>query len=295
MALGLVVVLTGADASLSDGTLCTLEAHDGLGGAPLSRLRERGPMQHGQTDVGYRLDPRIFGLRFGVHGSSRSNLDTRRASLLGYLTPARDITLEFTTDAGDDRRIDCHAIGAPMGHDAAMHWEGLPVAVQFRAADPTFYNPTEKNQAFSIVVTGLAVPMPVPCDVGPDTLDKTVTISYGGSLWSYPHKIRIEGPITDPVITNNSTGDKLDFTGTSIGSGNYYDIDCRYGYKTVEDDGGTDRRYQLTDDSDLATFHLGADPEVADGDNEVNGAGTEVDSNTEVTIYWYERFDAVWG
>jgi len=291
----LTIVLSGGNVSLSDGTVATLEAHDNLGGAPLSRMRERGPMQHGERDAGYRLDPRVFSLRFGVHGSSRSDLDTRRETLLGYLTPARDITLQFTLDNGDVRRLDCHAVGAPMSHDAQQYWEALPVAVQFRAADPTFYGSTGQSQVFSIEGDGLPVPVPVPFDVGPDALDETVTISYGGSIWSYPYKIRIEGPITDPVITNVDTGDKLDFTGITIANGDYYDIDCRYGYKTVEDSGGTDRRYNLTDDSNLATFHLGADPEVASGDNDIQVTGSEVDSNTEVTLYWYERFDSVFG
>jgi hypothetical protein len=290
----LAIVIGGVDTSLSDGTLCTLEAHDGLGGAPLHRLRGRGPMQHGASDEGYRLDPRLFTLRFGVHGSSRSNLDTRRATLLSYLTPARDITLKFTTDAGDTRQIDCHAVEAPMPHDAQRHWEGLPVAVQFRAADPTFYFPTEQSQAFNIAVEGMTIPLPVTFDVGPDALDQTATITYAGSIRTYP-RLKIEGPITDPVITRVLTGDKLDFTGISIGSGHYYEIDCRYGYKTVEDDGGTDRRYQLTDDSDLATFYLAPDAEVVGGTNAIRVTGSEVDANAEVTIYWYRRFDGVFG
>jgi hypothetical protein len=268
------IVIGGSTISLCDGTLATLEAHDGLGGAPLTRLRERGPMQHGERDVGYRLDPRAFTLRFGVEGSSRANLDTRRSTLLSYLAPARDITLEFKTNAGREQRIDCHAVHAPMPHDAQRYWGALPIAVQFRAADPRFYTPGEKTHT---------------CAPGDSTA------YYYGTFWSLPHRVRITGPITDPIVTNNSTDEKLDFTGVTIASGSYYDVDCRYGYKTVEDDGGVDRRYQLTDDSDLASFHLGAEPEVEDGENAINVAGSGTDANTEVGIAWYERFIGVFG
>lgn len=114
------------------------------------------------------------------------------------------------------------------------------------------------------------------------------TIAYAGSWRAYP-VVTIEGPITDPVLTNTSTGDKLDFTGTTISSGDTYTIDCRYGFKTVKDAAGTNKIADLSSDSDLATFHLAPDPEVSSGNNALTLTGTGTDANTEVTVAYNER------
>lgn len=115
------------------------------------------------------------------------------------------------------------------------------------------------------------------------------TITYTGSFRAFP-VITILGPITDPVLTNVSTGEDLDFTGITIAGGDSYTIDCRFGYKTVKNAAGTNKIADLSSGSDLATFHLGADPEVSDGANAFTLTGTGTDSNTQVTVAYYERF-----
>lgn len=115
------------------------------------------------------------------------------------------------------------------------------------------------------------------------------TITYTGSFLTYP-TITITGPITDPVLTNVSTGEDLDFTGVTIAGGDTYTIDCRFGYKTVKNAAGVNKIADLTAASDLATFHLGADPEVSGGANAFTLTGTGTDANTTVTIAYNERF-----
>ncbi len=115
------------------------------------------------------------------------------------------------------------------------------------------------------------------------------TITYLGSFLTYPI-ITITGPITDPVLTNVSTGEDLDFTGITIAGGDTYTIDCRFGYKTVKNAAGTNKIADLTAASDLATFHLGADPEVSGGANAFTLTGTSTDANTTVTVTYNERF-----
>ena len=96
--------------------------------------------------------------------------------------------------------------------------------------------------------------------------------------------------MTDAVIENLSTGEKLDFSGYTIGAGHYYDVDCRYGYKTVTNDLGENKIAELSDDSDLATFHLGAHPEVDEGRNSLRVTGTDVNEDTEIYVNYYERY-----
>jgi len=115
------------------------------------------------------------------------------------------------------------------------------------------------------------------------------TITYAGSFAEYP-VVTILGPITNPVLTNVSTGETLDFTGITIAALDSYIIDCRFGYKTVKDAAGTNKIADLTTASDLATFHLAADPEVSGGANAFTLTGSGTTGATTVTVAYYNRY-----
>ena len=279
---------------LNEADAGRLLAHDGWGMAPLHRLVERGPLQYGETDRGFRLDPRIGTLVVGVKGSSIDDLYTQRAALINVFAPAGDdpLIVRWTRDDGTQRQIECHFVDAlSLPFDARQgYW--LRASVRLRCPDPTFYDPTGKASTFELGGGGdsLEIPLEVPMVVGTSTLDATNTITYGGNWRSYPHLIRITGPITDAVITNETTGEALDFTGTTIGAGDYYDIDLRYGQKTVEDSSGTNKIADLTDDSDLATWHLAPAPEASGGENSINVTGTSITEATSVAVNFFERY-----
>jgi hypothetical protein len=118
-------------------------------------------------------------------------------------------------------------------------------------------------------------------------------MQYDGDVASFPSIIRITGPITNPVITNQSTGEKLDFTGTTIAGGDYYDIDLRYGLKTIVDASGNDVFSDLTSDSDHATWHIAADDEVTDGINTVRVQGSSITASTKIEINYLNRYGGI--
>jgi hypothetical protein len=49
---------------------------------------------------------------------------------------------------------------------------------------------------------------------------------------------------------------KLDFAGTTIAAGDWYEIDLRYGVKTIKDSNGVNKISALSANSNLATFRL---------------------------------------
>ena len=287
------IIVGGIVYSLDDGTYCQHLGHDGVGMMPSHRLRQRGPMQHGATDLGFRGDPRTVQLALLVEGTSMSNYWTRRATLLNLFKPASDpLKLRFTLDNGDVRQLDCQYVGnMSLGSQEKMRYTHA-VGVTLSAANPAFYDPTGKSVVFALGGGGAAfeVPMAIPLDIGASTLGQTVVIDYDGSWLAYPYRIRIVGPITDAIITNLATDEKLDFDGIEIAAGVYYDVDCRYAHKTVVDDGDTNKIADLTNDSDLATWHLAADPDVADGLNGVRVTGSAVTAATQVYVQWFDRF-----
>lgn len=279
-----------------NGQYAYLVGEDGWGMAPIRRLAQRGPQQDGETDVGLRLDPRYGQLVFDIPGSSWSDLQAKRTQLLAMFGPTDDpLTIRWNR-TGTNKCIDVHYIGdldfGSGDREGYLH----RVAVTLKAPDPTFYDPTVATKTFELGGGSdtLVVPMAVPHKVGASTADMTSAINYAGTWHSFPHLIRIVGPITDCVITNILTGEFLDFTGTTIASSDWYDIDLRWGYKTVVDKNGVNRIDKLTDDSDLATWHIEKGP--APGtlsspmSNSINITGTSITATSKVEMAYYVRY-----
>lgn len=281
----LELIRGGTAYSLDDGTYCKWIGDDGWGIAPLHRLTERGPLQHGDTDRGFRLDPRIGQLALIILADTEDEMYTARATLLGLFAPAETLALRWTLP-GRTRQIDVHLVsGMTMSSTERGVW-AQKVAVTLRAPDPTFYDPAGKAVTFRLGGGGdaLVIPMEVPMVVGASVIDSSTVVDNDGDWFSYPHLIRITGPIEDPVITNETTGEKLDFTGTTIAALDYYDLDLRYGHKTVVDSTGANKIADLTGDSDLATWHL--EP----GENSIRVTGLDATEATKVEISFFMRY-----
>lgn len=177
MAFTLQAIVGSATYNLSDGNPFLLESVSGIGGAPVRRLSERGPFQDGDTDLGFRLEPRTITLSFNFRADSASDLDTHRDSLQRIFKPlsSTPIKLKFTRDDGKVRQIDCYRSGPadipliPLHRPGNLH----RAVVQVRAADPTFYDPTQ--QSISFAGTAIAVPEPLEFVQNPTN----------GQAWSY--------------------------------------------------------------------------------------------------------------
>ena len=223
----ITVIRNGTEYALNDGTYCWALADDGWGAAQLHRLSTHGPQQHGDTDEGFRLNPRIASLILSVNGSSWSDMLTKRATLLNIFSPIDELTIKWDDTS---KQIDGYFAGSMEMSSTDRAGYVQNIAVTLKCPDPSFYNPTINTVIFGIGGggTGMQVPMDVPHSVGASSIDESTSITYAGNWYSYP-TIRITGPITDACITNAATGEKLDFDGVTIAAGDYYDIDTRYG------------------------------------------------------------------
>ena len=267
-----------------------LLSYDGVGMPAFHRLIERGPLQHGITDVGYRLDERTIILVLGIYAGNEADFYDKRSELLNLFKPDTvEGVLKFEISTGEGttvRAIKGHlASGLEfVGDDKLEYFQ--KTALVIKCPDPAWYDPEGVSVDFNISggSDAMYVPMPVPMLVGASSIDAVYPVDYGGSVESFP-VITIQGPITDCVITNNTTGDKLDFTGLTIGSSDIYTIDLRYGHKTVVDQSGASKLDKLTNDSDLATFCL-----VPDTVNSISVTGTGATSDTSINLAFFERF-----
>ena len=288
-----ITLLRGAASlSLTDNTVCGVSSWDGVGEAPVRRIEERGPQQHGVSDVGFRLEPREIQLALWLGADSFIDLETRRRTLVDWLrATTQNLTLRFTDESGQVYDIDGHSTGQltlpVVGGDGMT----LQSGVVFRCPDPTFYDPVAV--AISFLVGGGAdsfyVPLSVPHFVGSSVVNASLAVTYLGTWRAYP-LIRIVGPIADPVITNAATGEVLDFTGTTIAAGDRYDIDLRYGHKTVIDAAGASQIAKLVTSSDLAMWHIADDSEVTGGVNSVGVTGSGANAASRIDIVYNTRY-----
>jgi hypothetical protein len=280
--------------NLTDGTISYRLLDEGLAMAPVRRLSERGPLQHGTTDLGFRLDPRKFMLTLTTpQAADIATLYNNRKILINIFKALTiyPVQLEYTLPNGDVRQIDCFVDGDLRMDEADRQGYMQKAAISLTAPDPTFYDPTQQTLSF-ILPAGTnptTVPLAVPMYVGSTNINQTTAFPYAGT-WQTNPVITITGPISSPIITNQTTGEKLDFTGTVLLNGDVWTIDTRYGYKTVKDSSGNNQIAALSDDSNLATFHLDVDPVAAGGINNINITNGAATQYTSVVLSFYNRF-----
>jgi hypothetical protein len=283
-------IVKGTSYDINDpDTLCKVLGYKGFGMPPLHRLRERGPMQHGETDYGYRFDPRNMILVLGIIGEDLDDLITKRQTLINIFKP-RDNQGSFRFTMGSfQRQIDADVVDGLQMDERDVFFQKCAVALD--CGNPFWYEPTALDVSLTLGASSnfLEVPITVPMVVGSSTLNTSHNIVYTGSAETFP-VITIQGPITDPVIEHVQTGYKLDFTGITIDAGDYYEIDLRYGSKTIVDSAGTRKLEDLDDDeSDLVLISILPSPEVTGGINTIKVTGTAADQRTQVTFVYYMR------
>lgn len=296
---------------------------EATGMAPLHLIIERGPLQHGSTYLDFRLDDRTIVLVAHIQGVTEHEYQEHRNHLLRMFAPREaTMALRWSLQDGTVRQID----GRPSGglslprnliEQRLVSGQGHKEAIEFHCFDPTFYDPNISLVVFDVGVlaVGMLVPTPVPTQIGTTTInigpignigmlvptpvptaigtgefDRSTTVVYEGTWRAYP-EIRIYGPISDPIIINETTGETLDLTGVTIADGELWTIDLRYGYKTITDQDGTNQIATLSDDSDLATWHLKAiDLDLLGQDNVIRVQGSAGGANTAIQLAYYTRY-----
>lgn len=286
-------IVAGTTYTLTDEAPLWVESVNAAGMAPGHLLESRGAEQHGSTVEGFRLDPRNLELILGFQGTD-AKLFTARALLLRIFQRRADpLLLRFTFDSGDVRQIDAHlASGLTFARDG-NDLDHMRCAAVLRCADPSFYDPTAEALTFNLGggAGAFAVPLTVPVSVGASTIDASLAVEYDGTWEAAPHLIRITGPITNFVLTNETTGDNIQAkSGVSIAAGHYVDLDCRYGSVSATYDDGSDWIANLDDGDDLTVFRLAEDPDAPGGVNVLTVTGSGVTEATQVQVSYYTRY-----
>ena len=263
----------------------------GWGLSPSHRITQRGPFQEGDSDIDFRLDPRVLSLPFVAKANTIDEQFNMRNYLLNVFKPGNDVCLLKVQWSDQVRYIDVKVVGG-LTMDTDSKDFNVRGVIQLRAADPTWSSDTEFEQQLTSTVFGTPTPYPKPYPVpyGADSVNKVTDITYEGTWMSYP-VITAVGPLTDLVITD-AQNHSIKFT-TAIPASTYVSINLKYNFKTVTDQDGVNRFSWLSIDSDITNFALFPSPFVLDGINTLSVSATGTDGGSLVTINYVPRYIGV--
>lgn len=311
---------------------------DGLGIAEVFRLFQKSPQQLGVTDLGFDIDSRFILGTWMAMADSNPNLWSLKEEFHGIFRPRTNdpVQIIFGFPDATQRAVDVYLEGqlnfTPAGRlDGITHQAGLVL----KAEDPRLYDPKQRTITFGVVdksggwridtidpalsVTGGWQIETVPLTgtdgwhIGGSAIFATQTFLYanGSKVADVEFPIiRLTGPMRSPIISNLTTGEKLDFSdegGLVITQGDIVEIDLRFrSGKTVKRSDGTFVDQFLTDDSDLDSFHLSyhtellpsSSSEVEDdngnkrstGSNTIQVSVFDANNISKVEILYFDRY-----
>jgi len=266
-----------------------------FGMAPLHRITQRGPFQEGDSDIDFRLDPRVMSLPIVVPASSIDEHFSIRNKLLDIFKPGNDlatIQVDFSNNGtAVTRSIDVKVLGG-LTMDTDSKDFNIRGVIQLRADDPTWYQDSGDEIVLTSPILGTPTPYPKPYAVpyGSAGIGGITNILYEGTWICYPVLTAV-GPLTDLTITD-ALNHVISFD-TPIPAGTYVIIDLKYGAKTVVDQDGVNRFAWLDINSDLINWALYPAPYVLGGNNTISVSATGTDATSSVAMNWIPRFIGV--
>lgn len=264
-----------ADSDGSDFRVSTLTGWDG--GAPARSAIEDRAQQDGGWDATGFLGPRIITVTGFVEQASRGDA----LAVLDRLAALSPHTLHEVVV--DDPHIGPRSCLARVETSADPEWAS-PVSFRYsvtlKAPDPLRYGPpvTMSTTLASTSGTGRVWARVWPRDWGvtAGTTPGAATLPNTGTAGYFP-AFRVDGPMPNPVITVNETGEWVRYGGTVL-AGQWLEVDC--GSRRVLLNGTVDVTYRV---SSSATW-----PSVPPGGASVSIAADSADASASLTVFGYE-------
>ncbi len=277
----------------------------GFGTPPIEYITQRSAFQHGQTVKDFFLTPRVLQVLIRHSFANRTDWWAGRAALLDDIRPNRQLTatavvpgrLRLTQTDGTVRELEVFIQEGPRFEPRAPdRWDEFAFNefLRFVAHNPVAFDPAQQTGTWVFASLDDELVFPIAFDAsnivfGGGQLDDTLTITYPGTWLEHPI-FSIVGPVSSPRIDNTTTSEFISMPALTIPLGRTVTIDLREGFKTVVDDLGTNLIGAVSSDSDLATFHLAADPEAPLGVNVLRFRGNNTSGVTAVSLTYFIRY-----
>lgn len=264
----------GGDTSFGVTRVAGLLDMPAVRSSDLSLLR-----RHGAYAGDDFLSPRTITLDFSIHAASTADMEARMAEFVEAFSVGVEQALMFQLPGvagGVPARVWARTRRRSVNMDLEYKYGVARASVQLVATDPRVYVEQQQSDNVGLLVVSGGATFPM-------TFDLTFgTVGSGGSMqlvndgtFDAPVVFQIDGPVTDPSITNDTTGEVLSFTGT-IAAGSYYVVDTAARSVMLN---GTANRYNTLDASS-SWFDL------APGVNDISFDADAYEADALLTATW---------
>jgi phage-related protein len=192
---------------------------DGLESLPAIRNQDdnRGyndGMFSGRDFLSGRTITIIFNTFGDSNGSAQTNYNTIQSILLPQTQGTTPLYFKFPNIPTSEQFVDARVRSLRTTVDPNYTYGYITSQVEFFCPDPNYYNSNLQTADMLIsAAQGRTYNKTFNYTYGGGSSSVTTTISNIGWATTYP-TINIQGPITNPIIGNTTTGNTLNFTGT---------------------------------------------------------------------------------
>lgn len=192
---------------------------DGLESLPSIRNQDDNRGYHdgmftGRDFLAGRTITIIFNTFGNDLGSAQTNYNTIQRTLLPQTSGTTPLYFKFPNIPASEQFVNARVRGLRTTVDPNYTYGYITSMVEFFCPDPNYYdsNLQTANMLISAAL-GRTYNKTFNYTYGGGSSSVTTTISNIGWATTYP-TITIQGPITNPIIGNTTTGNTLNFTGT---------------------------------------------------------------------------------
>lgn len=260
----------------ANGVYWFAEKIDGWGSPKGTLTVTQKPRAHGGWRSESFLTPRIIVVGGTIQAPSPGALATARHALNAAVSLS-DTTFSVT-EYGETLTATVTRQDEVLYGDETETWTTF--SIQLVAEDPRRYGPVISQSTFMPSSSGgLTLPLTIPFTISGVVTNGTIGIVNPGNVTSGA-KMRIDGPVVGPIITDVGSGNQLVLSSSySLSTGNWLDIDPEA--RTIRENGQASRIGYLTSRG-WPTF----DP----GNNTYGFNGVVYNSSGKLTVTVYPSY-----
>lgn len=259
-----------------------LESVEGISNVSSIIQTEKAPYQDGSTYIDTLLDSRLITFVCQI----RTDIDTNRRKAIRILNPKLGKGVLSFSRNGVTRTLECVVDDSPNmvdSHDGRLS-RMQRFSFTLEAHQP-YWEDGEQTWTLASFIGGMEMPFSFPITLG--VVGSKLTVENDGDTVS-PLFIDLMGPLTNPKISNNSTGEFIAIV-QNIQEGYSLEINTEKGKKSVVIISPTGERSN--------GFHF-IDPDstlfgLAIGKNELEYTADYKPNDNAVIIYYKNRFIGV--
>jgi hypothetical protein len=201
------------------GSPYQIQSVDGLESLPSIRNQDDNRGYHdgmftGRDFLSGRSISIIFNTFGDSNGSAQTNYNTIQSILLPQTQGTTPLYFKFPNSPSSEQFVDARVRGLRTTVDPNYTYGYITSQVEFFCPDPNYYNNNLQTANMLIsAALGRTYNRTFNYTYGGGSSSVTTTISNIGWATTYP-TITIQGPITNPIIGNTTSGNILNFTGT---------------------------------------------------------------------------------